>query len=347
VAIELELVRRAVRQVNRLRPRFVVVTGDMVNAWPGSRRFPGQVRAFREAFRGLDPGIPLFTVPGNHDISNRPTRSRLARYRAIFGEDRYTFWVGGVCFVVLNSTLLSAGSIPEETRRQSRWLTRTLREARARVPQHLVVFQHHPWFLFRVEEPDSYFNLPRRLRGPVLSRMNRAGVRAIFAGHYHHNASARFEDIELVTSGSISRPLLKPDSVGRRSRDPAGLRIVWVTASDIDHRFYGLDDVPSSVALPGEGVCARDLFSGSGGASGTVAALESGGPQENRRGYGGRVPSTRPRAGRPLVSPDLLNGVLALIVIGLAVRRRRASPQRLAAAGYAAHGERPAIPTAV
>ena len=91
-----------------------------------------QVAAFHEAMRELDPSIPLVLQPGNHDVGQNPsagivaehpavalltrallTRALLARallatgnvaeYCARFGDDYFSFWVGGVKCVPLHS----------------------------------------------------------------------------------------------------------------------------------------------------------------------------------------------------------------------------------------------------
>ena len=91
-----------------------------------------QVAAFHEAMRELDPSIPLVLQPGNHDVGQNPsagivaehpavalltrallTRALLTRallatgnvaeYCARFGDDYFSFWVGGVKCVPLHS----------------------------------------------------------------------------------------------------------------------------------------------------------------------------------------------------------------------------------------------------
>jgi len=69
----------------------------------------------------LDPGIRLFLVPGNHDVGNEPTKESLAQYRAEFGPDYYTFRVGDITGIVLNSNLeKGAQNVPEEAPKWSR-----------------------------------------------------------------------------------------------------------------------------------------------------------------------------------------------------------------------------------
>src|SRR5436190_19463137 len=59
----------AVATVNRLRPAFVVITGDLVNQ-PGDT---AQIAEYQRIVRRVDSTIPVYNVVGNHDIENVPT----------------------------------------------------------------------------------------------------------------------------------------------------------------------------------------------------------------------------------------------------------------------------------
>jgi hypothetical protein len=165
----------------------------------------------------------------------------VAAYRRAFGPDFYTFERGGVLGIVINSSLFKEPQLAAaEADSQARWLAATLDDARAR-RKRSIVFQHHPWFLARADEPDQYYNLPLEKRREVLSQLRAAGVREVFAGHYHRNALARDGDLEMITSGPVGKPL---------GSDPSGLRIVVVTRDSVVHRYYALDSVPVRVTLP-------------------------------------------------------------------------------------------------
>ena len=56
----------AVASINRLKPAFVVITGDLVNK-PGDR---AQIAEFHRIAAKVDPKIRVYNVVGNHDISN-------------------------------------------------------------------------------------------------------------------------------------------------------------------------------------------------------------------------------------------------------------------------------------
>jgi len=238
---ETELFTRAVEHVNRLRPRFVIVCGDLVNQAPPGPVYPQQVAEYKRIAARIDESIPLVCVCGNHDVGNRPTPATLARYRQEFGDDWFTLWVGGVCNLVLNSSLYAdPGAAAAEQERQQAWFAESLTAARRANPQHILVFQHHPWFLSRPDDPDQYFTIPRVRRDPALALMRAAEVRAVFAGHYHRNAYGRDGEMEMVTTSAVGKPL---------GEDPSGLRVVKVLADRLEHTYYGLDAVPKKVTV--------------------------------------------------------------------------------------------------
>lgn len=238
---EVALVERAVEHINRLRPRFAVVCGDLTNATPDQPRYQAQVDRYHQDFSKVDPDIPLVCVCGNHDIGNRPTAKSIASYQQNFGDDYFSFWTGGVCNIVLNSSVLKDPSgAPDVLAAQQLWLDQQLQEAQAGHARHILLFQHHPLFLQKEDETDQYFNIPLIRRTPLVEQLKRAGVRAVFAGHYHRNSYGRAGEMEMITTGPVGRPL---------GKDPSGFRIVTVHEHAIQHTYYGMDDVPTEVRL--------------------------------------------------------------------------------------------------
>lgn len=154
---EAALAQQAVEHINRLRPRFVIVCGDLTNATPEHARYRAQVAQYYQDFSKVDEEIPLVCVCGNHDIGNRPTPKSIASYHENFGDDYFSFWVGGVCNVVLNSSVLKDPTgAPEVLAAQRTWLDQQLRDAKEANATHILLFQHHPLFLAKEDEPDQY-----------------------------------------------------------------------------------------------------------------------------------------------------------------------------------------------
>jgi 3',5'-cyclic AMP phosphodiesterase CpdA len=227
----------AVATVNRLKPAFVVITGDLVNK-PGDS---AQIAEFHRIASKIDSSIPVYNVAGNHDIENVPTPATIAAYTNQFAPEYYTFRHAGFVGIVLNSSVIhSPQHSTNHLEQQERWLRSQLEGARDSGAEHIVVFQHHPWFLKSANEPDEYFNIPLARRQTYLGLFREFGVKFLFSGHYHRNAVARDGDIEAVTTGPVGMPL---------GGDKSGLRIVIVRENSIEHHYYHFGELPNAVEL--------------------------------------------------------------------------------------------------
>ncbi len=226
-----------VKAVNRLKPAFVVVTGDLVNK-PGD---VGQIATYHRIVRQIDPSIPVYNVAGNHDVQNVPTPASLSDYGKNFGADHFVFSHQGFVGIVLNSTVIhSPNQVSGQLLAQEAWLRAELARARAAQARPIVVFQHHPWFIADAVEPDQYFNIPLARRATYLAIFREYGVRYLFCGHYHRNAEGRDGELVNITTGPVGKPL-----GGAKS----GMRVAIVRDEIIDHRFYELGDLPVKIDL--------------------------------------------------------------------------------------------------
>jgi 3',5'-cyclic AMP phosphodiesterase CpdA len=224
-----------VANLNRLRPAFVIVCGDLINK-PGD---PAQRAEYLRITALLDPSIPFYAVSGNHDVGNAPTPESLADYREHFGPDWYSFRERDIYGIVLNSSIISApAAVESEAAAQEAWLREELARAKASGARHILVFQHHSWFLDSPDEPDAYFNIPLATRSRYLALFREAGVSHVFAGHYHRNAFGRDGELEMVTTGPVGRPL---------GDDPSGFRLVRVGAEGIAHEYVPLGRIPTQL----------------------------------------------------------------------------------------------------
>jgi serine/threonine-protein phosphatase CPPED1 len=228
----------AVANINRLKPAFVVICGDLINKVGD----PVQTAEYFRITKRIDSSIPVYAVSGNHDVGNEPTPETLAYYREHFGRDYYSFRQRDIYGIVLNSSMIGApAKVQAEADKQEAWFKAELTTARASGARHIVVFQHHSWFLEKPDEANQYFNIPNPQRRRYLDLLKGAGVRYVFAGHYHRNAFGTDEDLQMVTSGPVGVPL---------GNDPSGIRIVSVRADRIDHQYFTLGNIPISYPPP-------------------------------------------------------------------------------------------------
>jgi serine/threonine-protein phosphatase CPPED1 len=227
----------AIATANRLKPAFVVITGDLINKAADAAQSAEYLRIAAK----LDPAIKLYNVPGNHDVGNAPTADSIAAYRKRFGPDYYSFRHGDFAGIVLDSSLISMPEKdPDEFGKQDAWLRKELAALKAGGARRVVIFQHHPYFLKTPDEPDQYFNIPSVRRKPYLDLFREYGVAAVFAGHLHQNAHGVDGPLEMVTTGPVGKPLGDARS---------GMRIVVVKDDGIHHDYADLGRLPDRVEL--------------------------------------------------------------------------------------------------
>ncbi|KAI4876484.1 hypothetical protein NFI96_000038 [Prochilodus magdalenae] len=234
---EVQLTKQAVQAINTLqpRPRLFALCGDLVHAMPGSAFREEQERDLKEVLRDTNPDIPLIFVSGNHDLGNTPTPETVNQYRRSWGDDYFSFWLGGVLFLVLNSQLFFDGSgCPQLEQAHEAWLEQQLQSAVQSSARHVLILQHIPLYLQSPNEEDDYFNLQTAKRESLIQRFRQAGVKAVFSGHYHRNAGGCHDGLDMVVTSAIGCQL---------GEDTHGVRVVVVTADEIIHRYHSLDQL--------------------------------------------------------------------------------------------------------
>jgi len=227
----------AIASINRLRPAFLVVTGDLTNKQGDA----AQIAEYKRINAKLDPAIHLYSVPGNHDQTNEPTPETVAAYRRNHGPDYYSFHEPGFYGIVLNSTLFKAPThVADEEAKELQWLETELHKAQASGAV-IAVFLHHPFFVAKADEPSGE-NLPPEIRAKLLALLHKYGVHYVFAGHLHKNANATDGDLEINITSASGKPL---------GSDPSGFRIAEMTGSGVTsrivNRFFGLGSIPNQL----------------------------------------------------------------------------------------------------
>lgn len=227
--------RQAVEEINSIKPDLVMVGGDMID----DPNVDDQIDEFFAVTSLIDEDIPVRWVPGNHDIAPDaavPTPESLQFYRDVFGDDYYSFRLGDTLFLTLNTSVIDhPHQVTGEWEDQLAFLEDELAGADSAGLDHVILIGHHPLFLERADEDDSYWNLPRERRRPILECLRRAGVGIGFAGHYHRNAIASAGGFTQVISGPVGYPL---------GDDPSGYRLVEVSAGTVSHEYRALPAIP-------------------------------------------------------------------------------------------------------
>lgn len=264
-----------IASVNRIKPAFLIICGDLIH----DTGDVGQNAEYKRIIAKLDPAIPLYTVSGNHDLTNTPTAETLAAYRQMFGRDYYSFRHQDLYGIVLNSTIISDSSrVPGEEATQLAWLKEELGKAKAAGARSIMIFQHHPFFVTAPDDTNT-MAIPREKRKVYLDLFKEYGVSHVFAGHLHRNAEAEDPPLKMITTSAIGRQL---------GTDSSGMRLVYVRPTGVEYPYYNLGAIPTAVNLAARGRGGRGPGVAPGG------GVPGGG---TGRGPGG-PPAPAPGAGR-------------------------------------------------
>ena len=161
--------------INREHPAFVIITGDMIH-----RHYKkNQVEAYRSVIATVDKDIPVFHIPGNHDMPKYADAPR-KQYLDNFGYERFSFEYGGYGFIGINSNALVCDTLPAyiDAAEQLEWMYGELKKY-----DHLkgtFVFAHHPPVLAKGSpvKHKSEWNEPYRTQ--YVRLMKQHGVKGIF-----------------------------------------------------------------------------------------------------------------------------------------------------------------------
>lgn len=227
------LYEKAVAEINRLNPDFVVITGDLVN----DQNSVSQINEFKRITAKIKPTIPVYYSPGNHDIGQVPTPESLEKYKKNYGSDRFSFKHKSSSLIGFNTGLIKA-KLEKPEKKQYHWLAKQLQKSRNN--QHILLFTHYPFFNKTVDEPTAYSNIDKEYREKYLNLFSKNNVKAIFFGHHHNNGYATYGKMELVTTSALGKPL---------GNAPSGFRIIKVYNDKIEHEYFGLEELPDSVVF--------------------------------------------------------------------------------------------------
>jgi 3',5'-cyclic AMP phosphodiesterase CpdA len=233
--------RAAVALVRSMEPALVLHLGDVPHPVPGLSAHAAALDVAAETYRGL----PLFVVPGNHDIGDKPHKlSPVPRRHEGVLEDFVARWGPphqrleheGWVFLLINTPVLNSGH-PWEGE-QWAWLERQVAELSGRP---WMAFLHYPPYLCRPDEPEHYDNLAEPARGRLLGLL--ASARLVFCGHVHHpfwHPRGR-QDLWICPSTAFVRPgyselaRIEPaGAFGRDDVDKLGFFVVHVDGEGVE-----------------------------------------------------------------------------------------------------------------
>lgn len=262
-ALMLDRNRRVVEMCNELGAEFVVHLGDIVHPLPVEEAHEPAVRRAADVYEQMD--VPIYFVPGNHDIGDKPNamvavppvaESNYAVYEHYWGSAYHSFDRGDCHFVIVDTPVLNSGLDRED--QQKTWLEADLAAAAAG-ERRVFLFTHYPPFVREAGEGEHYDNLGEPARSWLLDLVVEHGVEAVFSGHVHNFLYNHHRGTELyvLPSTGFVRPdyaelaALAPEGEGGRN-DPPKLGFFVVEADDAGHvvrpvRTYGATDLGASL----------------------------------------------------------------------------------------------------
>jgi len=177
---------RAVKEINRMKPNGVIVTGDLTE--------DGLLDQYRQAKAELEriDAKKILICSGNHDY--RSTGYLLFKH---FFPSRQVDVEDGVVFVGL-STARPERDDGEAGYRQIMWLKKTL--ARHKGRRKVVAMHHHV-----LPVPDTGTDRIRIFdAGDVLRTIAQSHVDLVLCGHRHRPWRWRLEDFTVLNAGTVS-----------------------------------------------------------------------------------------------------------------------------------------------
>lgn len=250
----------AVARIRSLMPDFVLHLGDMIHPVPGEADFSAAGEQFASIWKAVN--APVYMIPGNHDIGDKPARwvpapaiGRASReeFLRMFGNDRHAFDFRGCRFIMFDSSLVNSG-LPEEEEQWS-WLD-------VNIPRQRRSFLalHYPPFLLDKDEAEHYDNIAEPGRTRLLDLVRGRPVEAIFSGHAHNVFLNRWgsADIHVVPAVAFVRsdyaqlfPVAPSDEeFGRNHASRLGFCVVEVYAES--YTIHWVHTFGSTVARTAE-----------------------------------------------------------------------------------------------
>ena len=194
-----EVFKQMVAEIAKLKPAFVLHTGDFV---PGSSDLTKLKRQYWEFKKVMDRvDVPYYLALGNHEISGAEAH-RL--FRSLLGKTYYSFDYGNSHFVALDAAM------PGDTHRindvQFAWLEKDLSAAKGK-SDHVFVMAHDPLYPVDGHIGGSLDKYPDR-RDKLATLLKKYGA-VYFTGHEHLFDHDVYNGVTQVITGGGGAGLYK------------------------------------------------------------------------------------------------------------------------------------------
>ncbi|MBO5254962.1 MAG: metallophosphoesterase [Opitutales bacterium] len=174
---EIENCNICIDTINKMKPNFLFVTGDMVQHM-GNKK---ELEIFKNVIGRVHKSIKIYYVPGNHDLSGNSPQS-ISNFIKEYGYDRFCFTKNNVAFIGINTEIIKSKN---QNLRNSHfeWIEKSLDKVKD--VSKIIVFGHTPIFMIDINEGNSYSNFPINERKRYVEIFNKYKVSAYHCGHTH------------------------------------------------------------------------------------------------------------------------------------------------------------------
>ncbi|GAH05169.1 unnamed protein product, partial [marine sediment metagenome] len=220
---------KAIREINKINPAFVIVTGDLL--LEAERVTISQAKEWYDIYSGLisNFNIPIFNMVGNHDVvgihykedvSAEPGYNK-EMYRDYFGPTYYSFdWSSYHCIVLDPNEFLDGNQFYKIPDYQIEWLRKNLSY---RQGKPLLVFFHEPTITWED-------------RTEVLNLLSQHTTK-MFSGHWHMDILIDSQGIPEQVTGALCGEWWRGDCM---DGSPCGYRLIQVDEENIFSFYKGI-----------------------------------------------------------------------------------------------------------
>lgn len=196
---------RILRELDKESPALVLNTGDLINGYKEDEE-----AGLRQMWRGYKTAtsklkMPVFNVPGNHDVFNQLSRNLWKEY---MGASYYSFDYGRARFIALD-TETERSRLSKE---QFEWLEKQLAGA---TDKDIFIFLHQPLFPVDGHIGSSLDVYPQeRDRLHELFVRHRKNIKGVFQGHEHLYSFEERDGVPYYITGGGGAELYVPPELG-------------------------------------------------------------------------------------------------------------------------------------
>jgi acid phosphatase type 7 len=180
------------------KPAFNVHVGDMISSPDNYEQWP----SFKTISEPLADAGGFWCLPGNHDVSDESSLSRLRdAYPSVPPEGYYTLGTSYTLNIFLNSEEVDSQS-NAMSEIQFNWLEQQLKSEQAGKNRFVIVYIHRPLF-----PQNHHKSRPFMDNEAIHQLLLTYGVKLIFAGHEHNFSRLEKDGVHYIITGGAGSPL--------------------------------------------------------------------------------------------------------------------------------------------